>query len=204
MRMVYALFPLGVAKSQQKTTVAVLRQIIGFDAESFARFIGRSVSTVKSVESGRLALSRELAKSISRRTGIAIAWLCAGDPTAEPYSNSTNAIPETESSGEADSAEAAPATQKRGPVSTPYTRETFKRYVVRTKKAEYLSVSYEDALLNERTTGDLSERVSLLSQTTMTILEGARRHGDLDLALYDLEEFHRKMLQRYASETGQP
>ncbi|MEK7950525.1 helix-turn-helix transcriptional regulator [Luteolibacter soli] len=45
----------------------------------FARLIGRTAATIKSIESGRLALSDDLAKRISQVTGVSLPWLLKGD-----------------------------------------------------------------------------------------------------------------------------
>ena len=77
-----------MAKPKSKTTVSVLRSIIGISAEKFAELIGRSIHTVKSLESGRLGLSEELAIKISVETGVSANWLLAGDPQAQPLIDS--------------------------------------------------------------------------------------------------------------------
>jgi transcriptional regulator with XRE-family HTH domain len=64
-----------MAKSQAKTKVAQLRQVSGLSVEEFADFIGKSVDTVRSLESGRLSLSRGLAEEIQEESGVNINWL---------------------------------------------------------------------------------------------------------------------------------
>ena len=49
-----------------------------------ADILKRSVHTIRSLESGRLKLSQELAKRIFHETGISTVWLLNGDPTAPP------------------------------------------------------------------------------------------------------------------------
>jgi transcriptional regulator with XRE-family HTH domain len=74
-----------VAKPKLKTTVSVLRTTIGMSAKKFAGLIGRSIHTVKSVESGRLALSEDLAMKISHETGVDTRWLLGGNPQTPPF-----------------------------------------------------------------------------------------------------------------------
>ena len=76
-----------MAKPQSKTTVSVLRSIIGIPARELAKLTGRSIHTIKSVESGRLALSEELALKMSIETGICAQWLVNGDPHAPPLND---------------------------------------------------------------------------------------------------------------------
>jgi transcriptional regulator with XRE-family HTH domain len=76
-----------VAKPKLKTTVSVLRSTIGMSAKKFAGLIGRSIHTVKSVESGRLALSADLAKIVSHETGVDAHWLLDGNAQIPPYSD---------------------------------------------------------------------------------------------------------------------
>ena len=71
--------------SRQKTTVAVLRQVLGLSVEEFAKLIVKSVSTVTKLENGLLKLSEETAFKISEETGVEFQWLLAGDPKKDPY-----------------------------------------------------------------------------------------------------------------------
>jgi transcriptional regulator with XRE-family HTH domain len=65
-----------VARSPQgKTKVAQLRKVLGIPAQEFASVIGRTVDTVRSLEIGRLALSRDLAERISFEFGVNLNWL---------------------------------------------------------------------------------------------------------------------------------
>jgi len=67
--------------SSKRTTVAALRTTLGLSVEQFAELIGKSVSTVKSLETpGRLNLSEDTAVKISDETGISARWLLEGDP----------------------------------------------------------------------------------------------------------------------------
>jgi transcriptional regulator with XRE-family HTH domain len=71
--------------SKKKTTIAVLRLLLGLTVEEFAVLIGKSVSAVTSLETGRLKLSEETAFEVSRQTGVAMAWLLAGAAKEKPY-----------------------------------------------------------------------------------------------------------------------
>lgn len=76
-----------MAKSQSKTTVSVLRSIIGISAQDLAELTGRSIHTIQSVESGRLALSEELAVKMSVETGVCAQWLVNREPQAPPLND---------------------------------------------------------------------------------------------------------------------
>jgi transcriptional regulator with XRE-family HTH domain len=72
-------------QSKKKTSVAVLRTELGLTVEEFAKLIEKSVSTVTSLETGRLELSDETALKISDETGVAMEWLMGGNPKEKPY-----------------------------------------------------------------------------------------------------------------------
>ena len=72
-------------RSQRKTTVAVLRQLLGLSVEEFAKLIGKSATTINSLETGRLKLSEETAFTISKETGVEMFWLLKGRPKDKPY-----------------------------------------------------------------------------------------------------------------------
>lgn len=72
-------------QSKKTTCVAVLRAAIGLSVEQFADLIGKSTSTINSLETGRLALSEETAERIEYKTGVSIQWLLGGNPTEKPY-----------------------------------------------------------------------------------------------------------------------
>jgi len=74
-------------QSRKRTTAAVLRSILEIKDSEMAALLGCSVNTIWSVESGRLALSESLAMRMAHETGIGLAWLLAGDPTAPPVNN---------------------------------------------------------------------------------------------------------------------
>jgi transcriptional regulator with XRE-family HTH domain len=76
-------------QSTKKTPVAVLRHEIGLTVEEFAELIGKSVSAVNSLETGRLALSEETARTIAVQTGVALSWLLNGNAKQKPYRNYT-------------------------------------------------------------------------------------------------------------------
>ena len=85
--------------SGKKTTAAKLRYILNSDpkvphikADDWAKMLGCSLDTIRSVESGRMKLSRDLATAMFHATGISVEWLLKGNPKAprvaangEPY-----------------------------------------------------------------------------------------------------------------------
>jgi transcriptional regulator with XRE-family HTH domain len=71
--------------SRKLTCVAVLRTELGLTVEGFANLIGKSISAVNSLETGRLALSEETAFKIQQQTGVEMAWLLKGNPKEKPY-----------------------------------------------------------------------------------------------------------------------
>jgi transcriptional regulator with XRE-family HTH domain len=72
--------------SSKRTTVAVLRAMLGLSVEEFASLIGKSAPTIRSLESGRLKLGEETARKIAKETGVSIYWLFAADPSKQPFS----------------------------------------------------------------------------------------------------------------------
>jgi len=83
-----------MARSKNKTTVAVLRGILGSihgQEARFARLAKRSVSWVKKVSAGVITLSEETARLLELETGIALDWLMgpkdapAVDGRGNPY-----------------------------------------------------------------------------------------------------------------------
>lgn len=62
--------------------VAVLRTFLKLGQGQFAEILGCSVSTIQSVETGRLKLSDGLAMRISDAMKVSVAWLLDGDPSA--------------------------------------------------------------------------------------------------------------------------
>jgi transcriptional regulator with XRE-family HTH domain len=71
-------------RSLKTTTVAVLRTMLGLSIDEFGELIGKAPSTIKSLESGRLALSHDTAIEISLQTGVALEWLLNGNPKKSP------------------------------------------------------------------------------------------------------------------------
>jgi transcriptional regulator with XRE-family HTH domain len=71
-------------RSLGKTTTAVVRAEVGLSLEEFAELIGKAPSTVESLEGGRLALSEKTALEISKKFGVGLTWLLAGDPKSAP------------------------------------------------------------------------------------------------------------------------
>ena len=72
--------------SSKRTTLSVLRAMLGLSVEEFAALIDKSVPTIRSLESGRLKLSEETARKIAKETGVSIYWLLAAEPSEEPFS----------------------------------------------------------------------------------------------------------------------
>lgn len=72
-------------QSKKKTTVAVLRTLLGLTVEEFAKLIGKSLTTVNSLETGRLKLSEKTAHTISQETGVEMHWLLKSKPKEKPY-----------------------------------------------------------------------------------------------------------------------
>jgi hypothetical protein len=76
-----------MALPQHKTTLSVLRSILGPFYGNEARFaekIGRSRSWLKKASCGEIPLTGEIARVISYETGICRWWLLANNPKARP------------------------------------------------------------------------------------------------------------------------
>ncbi len=76
-----------MAISQRKTTIAVLRALMGpvYGREDrFAELAQRSVSWVKKVSAGIEPLTGDVAHALSLETGISPTWLLRGDPATAP------------------------------------------------------------------------------------------------------------------------
>jgi transcriptional regulator with XRE-family HTH domain len=86
MFVLYVIHDRTMPRSTLRTTAAVLRSILEIKDSKMAEVLGCSVSTINSVESGRLRLSAALARKIHYNSGISIGWLMDGDPTAPPVS----------------------------------------------------------------------------------------------------------------------
>lgn len=67
-----------------KTTVAVLRNIIEMTQEEFSVFVKVSRPTIQAIEIGKLKLSERLAAVISEKTGVRLGWLLDDDVTVPP------------------------------------------------------------------------------------------------------------------------
>jgi transcriptional regulator with XRE-family HTH domain len=81
-----------MATSQQKSKVARIRLIAGETAEAFADIIGKSISTLRSLESGRLKLSEQTASEISGATGVSFTWLMSGE-NSDPICSGRKPVP---------------------------------------------------------------------------------------------------------------
>src|SRR5262249_24271944 len=64
----------------------------GLSVEEFAGLIGKSVSTIRSLESGRLKLGEDTARRIAKVTGVSIFWLLEDDPSKEPFAEEPRGI----------------------------------------------------------------------------------------------------------------
>ena len=77
-----------VALSQRKTTVAVLRGVLGNyhgREDNFAKLAERSPSWVKKVSAGQEPLADDPARVLELNAGISLGWL-KGDPNLPPVS----------------------------------------------------------------------------------------------------------------------
>jgi transcriptional regulator with XRE-family HTH domain len=61
--------------SLKKHVLAVLREVIGFKQPMMAELLGCSLSSIQSIEVGRLPLSEKMAQRVALETGVAIEWL---------------------------------------------------------------------------------------------------------------------------------
>jgi transcriptional regulator with XRE-family HTH domain len=73
-----------MAKSELRTKIAQLRAMSGISARDFAALSGRSFHTQKALESGRLALSEDLARTLARKTGVSLDWFLDHAVTGPP------------------------------------------------------------------------------------------------------------------------
>jgi hypothetical protein len=78
-----------MARSKKKTTVAVLRGILGEDGQRdyFAKLIGMSHSWVRHASCGVLPLTRKAAFKIASATGVSPEWLLADDVSQPPMTS---------------------------------------------------------------------------------------------------------------------
>jgi|GEM_PF-3089215 len=82
-----------MALPQHKTTLSILRSIIGTGAGSEARFsqkIGRSTSWLKKASCGQIRLTRDAAIAINYATGVSWKWLLEGDVNRPPVTMDGN------------------------------------------------------------------------------------------------------------------
>lgn len=76
-----------MARSQLKTTLSVLRKILGKDCGSeaaIAQKIGKSKSWVRKASCGHLPIYKEATEAISEYTGINVNWIMDGNPANQP------------------------------------------------------------------------------------------------------------------------
>jgi hypothetical protein len=75
-----------MARSQRKTTVAILREVLGPNGklEFFSQLIGKSQSWVRHISSGVHPLPRRAAFRIALATGVSVEWLLRGDVSSPP------------------------------------------------------------------------------------------------------------------------
>lgn len=71
-------------RSLNRHVLSILRGVIGLNQVSFHKLIDVSLSTVVSIEVGRLKLSESLAERISIVTGVDYWWLLENDTTRPP------------------------------------------------------------------------------------------------------------------------
>ena len=71
-------------RSLLRHPLAVLRQIIDVNSAKLAQLCGCSMSTIQSVEMGRMPLSEKLAARIAGETGVSVEWLLDGNPEVPP------------------------------------------------------------------------------------------------------------------------
>lgn len=65
-----------------RTNVARLRTFLEMKQPEFAEATGLNIDTLRSVESGRLKLSEQVAATIMQATGVSYEWLMEADPAA--------------------------------------------------------------------------------------------------------------------------
>ena len=68
--------------SVRRHNLARLREELGISQTDLAQWVGRSWSAIKAIETGKLALSPELAALIASTTGTDKNWLLANDLSA--------------------------------------------------------------------------------------------------------------------------
>lgn len=73
-------------KSKKRSTVAVLREILGEvgSEDGFGALTGLSLSWIKKASAKSIPMSIKAAKTISEATGVSPDWLLLGDPLSHP------------------------------------------------------------------------------------------------------------------------
>ena len=79
----YALMPRPVSTT---TTVGKARAALGLSAPELARRAGVGASTIQKLESGRYALTSDMAKKLALTLGVSPIWLLSGSPDQVPQS----------------------------------------------------------------------------------------------------------------------
>jgi transcriptional regulator with XRE-family HTH domain len=72
--------------TNRKTTLGAARALLGISTTQLEKRSGVAVSTIEKVESGRLALTLEVARKIGWSTAIHPRWLMDGNPNTDPVS----------------------------------------------------------------------------------------------------------------------
>ena len=75
-----------MSRSTKKSTLAVLREIIGINAGQMGKRLGCSRHTINSIEINRIALGEERATKLFTETHISLDWLLANDSKPPPVS----------------------------------------------------------------------------------------------------------------------
>ena len=160
--------------SSKRTTVAALRTTLGLSVEQFAELIGKSVSTVKSLETpGRLNLSEDTAVKISDETGISARWLLEGDPDKPMMADSS-----------------------WGPDS-PYYKSLFE-HIQATAQAMAKDPDHKRYLRHQKRD---AQSLELCSQW-FGILAAARKDGKQEVAEYLLSQFIDQMKKRFGYDSA--
>jgi hypothetical protein len=64
--------------------------MLELSVEEFAALIDKAPSTIKSLETARLALSEETAFKIRQQTGVSLEWLLNGNANRKPYAETSS------------------------------------------------------------------------------------------------------------------
>ena len=158
--------------SERRTTVAVLRNMLGLRIEDFAKLIDRSVPTIRTLESGgsqRLSLSEKTALAISKETGVAVEWLLAGDVAVQPYSALRSPAGDT----------------------LPYNKGIFE--MIQAAKAK-TGVS---GFAAELSAAELQVEALRTNLDWFPILLSAHKRGEADIAIFIMNQHLREMARRW-------